>query len=383
MKFNYLFSFIIFFFTISILSAQDLPKDSIVGNVKSVREKVIFLTEKENPQMLYDSDYGHSGFMGPKSTVAKFFTLWYSTPYSYFINYERFYLPNRKIDRENWFGKKGELINSYRYIYDKKNRLISRIDSTSYSISTENHFYREYGENDEHLLENIFYQSLAFNNFAHIFKYYKDGKLSRRKNFDDDGSVRETINYYNEAGKLDHQILKDPSTWVQLENNGHSYGVYDSIGVIYKSLQNFYDSKNRLIKTQEYAIDGQKYSNDIVEGNQRIMSYKGDNLVRISTIMSNQKPYYDHFEYNKANQLTAKYCCDEDIFKAQNIEKYKYKNGVVSELSYTRQNYHTKKMEKSYSLFTYKYDAHHNWVEIIKSVDGVALYKWIREIEYY
>ncbi|WP_318640248.1 hypothetical protein [Flavobacterium ardleyense] len=105
-----------FFFTISILSAQDLPKDSIVGNVKSVREKVIFLTEKENPQMLYDSDYGHSGFMGPKSTVAKFLTLWYSTPYSYFINYERFYLPNRIIDRENWFGKKGELINSYRYI---------------------------------------------------------------------------------------------------------------------------------------------------------------------------------------------------------------------------------------------------------------------------
>jgi hypothetical protein len=56
----------IFLFVTSIAKSQTFPKDSLYGNVKRIREKVIFLTEIENLQLLYYDDYGHSGFMGPE-----------------------------------------------------------------------------------------------------------------------------------------------------------------------------------------------------------------------------------------------------------------------------------------------------------------------------
>lgn len=51
------------------LSAQEIPKDTIFGKIKRVREKVVFLTEKENHQLFYYDDYGHSGFMGHKERL--------------------------------------------------------------------------------------------------------------------------------------------------------------------------------------------------------------------------------------------------------------------------------------------------------------------------
>jgi hypothetical protein len=104
--------------------SQDLKKDTIYGNIKRIREKVVFLTEIENPQLLYYNDYGHSGFMGPESTISRFYKTWYTSNFCYYINYERFYNPNRKITKENWYGKKDNFMNSYRYVYDKKERLI-------------------------------------------------------------------------------------------------------------------------------------------------------------------------------------------------------------------------------------------------------------------
>ena len=62
MKEKLLYTLIIIF-GINTLRSQYLPKDTLYGKVKEIREKVIFLTEIENPQLLYYDDYGHSGFM--------------------------------------------------------------------------------------------------------------------------------------------------------------------------------------------------------------------------------------------------------------------------------------------------------------------------------
>ena len=373
------FILLLFLFPFLVLS-QDLTKDTIYGNIKRIREKVIFLTEIENPQLLYYNDYGHSGFMGPESTISRFYNIWYTSNFCYYINYERFYNPNRKITKENWYGKKDNFMNSYRYVYDKKERLISTIDSSEYSIDTRNHYFEEYGD---YVDENVIYENLELNIFSHNYKKYKNGKVIRTKNFDDNGTINEYINHYNEYGKLAYRIYKNPNTWKKLEGNSYSYGVQDSIGVTYKNLINEYDSKNRLIKTRIFDLDSDKYSNEVIESSQTVNIYNGNNLVTKYTNNKNGYKTYFNFRYNKSNQLIAKYCCDEDITNAKIIQKYKYKNDVISHLLYEEEDFETKKMKKYNISYLYKYDKYKNWIEITKTVDGKDLYKWIREIEYY
>ncbi len=370
----------IFLFVTSIAKSQTFPKDSLYGNVKRIREKVIFLTEIENLQLLYYDDYGHSGFMGPESTISRFHDTWYSSNFCYYLNYERFFNPNRKIIKEYWYGKRDDFMNSYRYVYDKKERLISTIDSSEYSIDTRNHYFEEYGD---YVDENIIYENLELNIFSHNYKKYKNGKVIRTKNFDDNGTISENINHYNEFGKLDYIIYKNPNTWKKLEGNSHSYGVQDSIGVTYKNLINEYDIRNRLVKTRTFDLDSDKYSNDVIESGQTINIYEGDNLITRFTSNKNDYQTYYNFRYNKSNQLIAKYCCEKDITNAKIIQKYKYKTDIISDLTYEEESFETKKMVKYNISYSYKYDDNKNWTEIIKTVDGVKLYKWIREIEYY
>lgn len=379
MKNKIILIFILLFIT-SIVKSQNIPKDTLYGNVKRIKEKVIFLTTIENPQILYYSDYGHSGFMGPESTISRFHDIWYSSNFCYYLNYERFFNPKRKIIKEYWYGKKDNFMNSYRYFYDKKERLIKTIDSSEYSIYTRNHYFKEFGD---YVDESIIYENLEHNFFSHNYKKYKNGKIIRTKSFDEYGIIRENINHYNEFGKLDYSIYKNPNSWKKLEGNSSSYGVQDSIGITYKNLINEYDKKNRIIKTLAFDLDHDKNSNDVIQTGETINIYEGDNL--ITTFTSNKKGYhtYYNFRYNKSNQLIAKYCCEKDISNAKIIEKYKYKNNTISNLTYEEESFETKKMIKYTVLYSYKYDTNKNWIEIIKTVDGVKLYKWIREIEYY
>ena len=376
---NKIIIILIFLFS-SITNSQSLPKDTLYGNVKRIREKVIFLTEMENPQLLYYDDYGHSGFMGPESTISRFHNTWYSSNFCYYLNYERFFNTNRKIIKENWYGKKDNFMNSYKYLYDKKERLISTIDSSEYSTDTRNHYFEEYGD---YVDENIIYENLELNIFSHSYKKYQNGKIIRTKNFDDNGTVRENINHYNEFGKLDYRIYKSPDTWKKLEGNSYSYGVQDTIGVVYINLKNEYDVKNRLIKTITFDLDSDKYSNEVIESSQTTNIYENDNLITRFTNNKNGYQTYYNFRYNKSNQLIAKYCCDKNISNAKIIQKYKYKNDIVTELIYEEESFETQKMRKFKITYSYKFDKNKNWLEIIKTVDGVKLYKWIREIEYY
>ena len=73
----------------------------------------------------------------------------------------------------------------------------------------------------------------------------------------------------------------------------------------------------------------------------------------------------------------------KSTYNATVIEKYNYKNNMISQLIYKEEDFETKKMRKYNVSYSYKYDQYKNWIEIIKTVDGKDLYKWKREIEYY
>ena len=61
MKRRIIYSFLLLSL-MSINAKSQILKDSLYGNVKRLSEKVIFLTKKENPQLIYYQDYGHSGW---------------------------------------------------------------------------------------------------------------------------------------------------------------------------------------------------------------------------------------------------------------------------------------------------------------------------------
>ncbi|MBB1194595.1 hypothetical protein DNC80_13070 [Flavobacterium sp. SOK18b] len=374
--------FLLFIFLIPFLViSQNLPKDTIYGNIKRIREKVIFLTEKENPQLLYYTDYGHSGFMGPKSTISRFFNTWYSSNLCYYLNYERQFDKKGRIIKDVWFGKKDDFMDSYRYLYDEKNRLISTIDSSAHSTDTENHYFKEYGETVD---ENIIYENLELNIFSHNYKKYKKGIVMVRKNFDENGKIDEYINHYNKSGKLEYTIYKNPNSWKKLEGNSWGYGVQDSIGVTYKSLINEYDESDRLIKTQIFDLYSDDKHEKPIQTSQSSYVYEGNNLI---TKINSSKGYgrltYANYRYDSSSKLLESYCCEENISNSKIIKKYTYNGDKIIKLTYSEESFETKKMVKNKISFSYKYDKNNNWIEIIKTVDGKDLYKWKRDIEYY
>lgn len=357
-----------------IAKSQNLPKDSIYGDIKKIREKVIFLTEIENPQLLYYDDYGHSGFMNPIMAISRFNNMWYESGFCSYLNYERHFDRKRRIIKDVWFGKKDNFINSYRYFYDEKDRLKNTIDSSEHSVSTTNHYFKDYEDGSYN--ENIICKNLKSNSFYHTLKKYENGKVIRTKSYDENGNIDEYIFQYNENGKPMSRIHKNPNTWKNYDDKSRSYGAHDSIGIIYKDVAYEYDAKNRLIKKQYFTLN--EYSNKPVPAGKTIYIYKDDNLV--TEIKGYEKVNY---KYDKYARLTKKYCCDEDISKSRRIAIYKYKGDKVTNLNYSEEFYEPNKLENFKISYAYKYDSNKNWIEIIKTVNGVALYKWIREIEYY
>lgn len=347
------------------LSAQEIPKDTIFGKIKRVREKVVFLTEKENHQLFYYDDYGHSGFMGPQRTIDRFRDLWYSSDGCYYLNYERHFDPSRKVMRDLWFGKKDNFLNSYRFVYNKENKIKFEIDSSKYSVDKTTYYYEANGD------ETRIYENSDGDFFSHTFKRFKDNKLVTSKSMDEHGVVDEFKYYYNSDGKLSYRFYKNPNVWKKTSERTHTYGVQDTIGTFYKDLINEYDSKGRLIKIYRYSLyDDRNYEKPILTNTQ---VYEYDDIGNM-TMMNNN--YY--FVYDKKNRLIQKNCCKDNNGKPRVYQKYKYNDkNQIKELEYFGEN----KVHKA--VFRYKYDENNNWIEIVKNVDGKDMYKWIREFEYY
>jgi len=358
--------------------SQNLPKDTLLGNVKKVREKVIFLTEKENPQMLYYDDYGHSGFRGPELTMSHFQNVWYYGKFCSYINYERHFDEQKKVSKETWFGKKDNFIKSYSYIYDKKNRLIRTVDSSEYSIETTNHYFLE---NRDFIFENIITENLEDNMFSYCHNTYKNGKIILTKYIDEHGIIDEYTNHYDEKGKLTHQTYKVPYRWKKVYDNTQSSGIQDSINMTYKNLVNEYDLEGRLIKTQRFELSSEEgYKPSMYD--EKTYNYKRKNLAMTGEVNKDYQSY-KHYRYDESNRIIGQYCCDKDVSKSKMVQKYTYKDGRIATLNYSEAGSSHEKAQKHKISYTYKFDDTKNWTEIIKTVDGKDLYKWIREIEYY
>src|SRR5690606_2059981 len=252
--------------------SQEIPNDTIYGPVRSVREKVIFLTKKENHQLFYYNDYGHSGFMGPKATAASFRKLWFGSEKGYFINYLRHFNKQRQVTHEIWYDKKDKSISFYRYVYDEKGRMISEIDSTEYSYGSKNYYYTNMG------IQNIIYQDASAEFFSHHFKKVVDGKLITMKRYDEYGSIDEYNYFYSPTGKLTYRVYKNPNTWKHIDEKSRSYGRHDSIERTYKDQIYEYDEADRLKSVVNYDLNDDPEHQDPVETGRTEYRYIGQNI---------------------------------------------------------------------------------------------------------
>lgn len=372
------FSFLIVFLIISTSAKPQVSNiDSIYGNIKRVREKVFDISDKDNPRQIEIDEYSDSMVLIPNDLNLNIYDILFSGSNIGYENYERIYNENGDILKNTWFVKKDEFYESTTYKYDKKNRVIRKIDSTNNYVSIKNHYYEDF---DEFTNENIISLSFDSNYFNHTIKQHKDNKVIIIKHIDEFGNITEYINNYTLNGKLKSTTVKKPETWRKNEEGGWSYGVHDSITNVFKSRINEYDEKNRILKSFEYNYSIKNNYKAPILLHQVLYNYE-NNKTTVKEIYESGMISSKSYIYDNQNRIIKYYCCSDTISGSNIIREYSYKNGkIVSGKLITKDN---GKIEIQKIDFKYKYDDKNNWIEIIKLVDGKERFKRIREIEYY
>ena len=374
MRFSFLMVFLIITTTVK---SQVSNIDSIYGNIKRIRERVFDISNNDNPKQIEIDEYSDSMVLIPNDLNLNIYDILFSGSNIGYENYERIYNENGDILKNTWFVKKDEFYESTTYKYDKKNRVIRKIDSTNNYVSIKNHYYEDF---DEFTNENIISLSFDSNYFNHTIKQHKDNKVIRIKHIDEFGNMTEYINNYTLNGKLKSTTTKEPETWRKNEEGDWSYGVHDSIPNVFKSRINEYDEKNRILKSFEYNYSIKNNYKAPILLHQVLYNYE-NNKTTVKEIYESGMISSKSYIYDNQNRIIKYYCCSDTISGSNIIREYSYKNGkIVSGKLITKDN---GKIEIQKIDFKYKYDDKNNWIEIIKLVDGKERFKRIREIEYY
>lgn len=368
-------TFILFLFFYTFFFSQEIPNDTIFGKIKSVKDKVIVLKEndgkyffnldKKNDSLQEKEFYRIPNYQG-------FYKFWMHVGGSGKLNSERFYDENRNIRQVIVFDYNDNELGRTDFYYDKNNRLTSKKESSNLRTLLVKYWRDNLGN------ENIL--NLYEDTFHHIYNKYFNDKIVRKKNFDDYGNIEEYIYNYDSNGNLVNRIFKNPNKWKDNKDGSFSYGVVDSIGVQYKDIVNEYDFNNNLIRQKLYDLYGNtKHQNIAIEKEETLFFYNDKLLIK--KIVKNNNfsvPSYYFYDYDQKHRLIRKYCCSENKNDSTLSYEYHYENSKIVKSVYKELN------SRNYSIdFKYKYDKNNNWIEIIKIINGLPSYKWIREITYY
>ena len=347
--------------------------DSLKGNVKYVKEKIVFLVEKKldkNTISLSPNEYGHYGFMDPATAIMRFDQLWFHTPWSDYINYERNYNLNKKITSETWYYKNDTVVANYTYRYDDRLNLVQESEFSSYSLynSIKN---RTYGDNNK-IISSIKYHPNIADYYDYSFWLYdENNNVIEIKKFGSHRAFDGNKFEYNNKGKITKRIHFTPFEYSEQYKN-NDYGYYH----IYQEI--FYDKIGNIIKTIEYDKPDYKGKKSIYD----VMKYnydKQNKKISEYRFYQNKKPSsYNEFEYYD-NKLLKKEIRKDLKYPGENdVKEYFYdKNGNVTKLIYL-ENKITKVID-----FEYKFDEKQNWIEQLKIIDSKPLVLRTRKIEYY
>lgn len=372
--------FKILFLLLSICYSAQIYKDTLYGNPKYVREYVVFLTEIQNPQLLYNSDYGHEGFLGNIFTKKKFKDIWFNFDFVYYINYEQYYkkYKNELFVKENWFYKDNSFLSGFSERYDRRNRLILKINDSineKHSRKTE-FFYRLFNPKR---IEQI--TSPISKHQKRIEYYFKKHKKSKVSVFVNNKKILDSLFLFDEKNNLKEVDVLHKSKWKLIKNNNLCF-CPDSLGVMEIVHKNFYDNRHNLIVKENYKL---------VENNINFIMSKDEFAYNEKNQIISEKRYYrerkdnsDEFELKNNSEVVYEYT-NEKLHKKNHFfngklisgAEYFYEGDNIVKVNFFENN------KTSSVNFRYKFDRYKNWIEIVKSVNGKDLYIWKRDIQYY
>ena len=349
--------------------------DSLKGEIKSIREKVIFLDEKKQNFKLFSSegDYGHYDFTSPEFTFSRFNNWWFNTPWVHYLNYYQEYDKEHKLKSQIWFKKNDSSFIKYYYLYDKNANLIQqKILHSDSSYAIDNYSY-----NDSATL----LTSMSYFSSDPTFYYYsinlqdEQKRIIEKINYNQDGeSGGQKFEYNNKGQKL--KILNHyPFIWVKIDDRTtgqkadkigndivseeYFYNKFDSVSKVNFYNEDFYDrNKAFLYKTELYEYD--------TKNRKKTASYITDTIIG-----TREYDYYDNNQL-KRERLIAKNSSYNSL-----IEYFYNIDGMISKVNYVERD------KTTVITFKYKFDIKNNWVEQQKIIDGKTLYIRRREIDYY
>jgi len=365
------FTIILFLLTIS-LYAQ--PNDTIYGNVKSIREKVVFLdsTKQQIRFLSLDGDYGHSGFTNPEWITSRFSKQWFNSPWVHYVNYHKEFNEKGKVINETWFYIDNDTVTNYKYQYDARNNLIQ----TKEKFIDEGYSVRYYSYNSQNKVKTSlnYFTSEPEEYIYRVYDYDALSNLIRVKTFNEDGESSSWIYQYDH--KYRKIIDKTHKPYVYVKTKTDRKTVSDSIGSFRNSKKYIYDDNNRIIETQTFDTrldEIQKlkpqskvkniYENDLLKEVQ---------YIRDTIVNTTQYNYDKRKRLIKKSILHTKYSDNNKSL----IYSYGANNNIIKLI-------HTENSITKVVTFNYKFDKHNNWIQQTKSVDGIELYIWTREIKYY
>ena len=373
---KYLFSI---FILISFCVKSQKFQDTIIGNPKYVREYVSFLTEKQNPQFLYNSDYGHEGFLGNEFTKKEFKEIWFNYDFVYYINYEKFYkkINNSLLIKENWFYKDHSFLASFsKEFYNGK---LTKLVLDSSAVNRYKTIFINYkNRNPKQIRLMKFSKTKDYNTRKYFFKKNQLKKISRyvngRKQYD-------SVFVYDKKNLVEEYVLHKRK-WKNIDNNQRCF-CEDPVGVKEMIKKNYFDEKNNLIKVENYKLseDNTNYLNSKVE-----YKYDDNKLIFKQDFWRDWNSALNKTELKKGTKTIYEYKFGKLLKKLSYTDNQSLN---MSTTYYYDDNDNISKIEffdneNCFEVtFRYRFDENNNWIEIIKNVNGKDLYMWNREIEYY
>ena len=379
-----------FFLTLllSLFTYAQVSSDTIFGKPKYVKEYVLFINDS-GPYtfMNEDDEYGHAVIKTPKNLRSRMKDVWFTTNFCRFTNNETFYDINRKVTKEIWYYKSGDVLDEYYYNYDDTERLILEVTKNRYGEKKKTFFYE--GKND--LPKFTKYQ------------YKRKGSPLKTYHFVNNPSVFQ-VSKFDSIHKIDSVFAVTNTIYKKLEDSSYQ-SVKDSIFRQKISFVKTYNDKMQLISSKQFNYSDD-YENKKIYNSSTIF-YKYDergNVVEESTVSDGNLHTYiqqkngKYLEtilprdtpsistvkktFDKQNRLTKRSSSYNEKLNLETI--FTFKKHLLESLSYY-DDWGQKKLSNKPNLITFKYkfDKHKNWIECIKNVDGKDLYVWKREIQYH
>lgn len=374
-KKQFLNCFLYFFLSFTYAQTSLPETDSLKGNIRFVREKLIFLNDSIQNLKLFSSegDYGHHGFFSREFTLERFKNWWYTLPWTHYINYYREYDKNQNIILETWFYKNDSFLREYQFKYDDKENLIEikeyrERDTLSKVIRLAYNYYNL-------KTSEIWIFPDDISSYLYInYEYNENNLLVKTSRFNEEGH-QSTIRYnYNNHKKKTQEILSNPYSWKPYEGNSKIYSK-DTTDNTYLKRIYIYDNYQNLIKETEH-----NYENNYRK-NSTVFQYDPKNRLLKKTLLDQNDSILSYwtYEYKKDTYFKIKESWILPNFPDNNsVLEFAYdKNSRIDKLLHEEDKI-VNKVE-----FKYKFDKKGNWYEQIKIVNGKPIYLRKREIIYF